>query len=193
MRTQCPRHAPEHIGAVGNPDRVPTSLHTLKPIPWAAYTSRRLCREVCALANGRTADTPPDGASGEIAKNTKIVETNSTKSFRINKTSKKRTQNEPRTNCKRRGNPHSGTPILAKRSQLTSVSSPEPVADGARHIGSSAKDVKIVETNSTKLFGINKTAKKRTQNELKTNSKTSPKTRKRAALWPYPGRGEKKT
>ena len=156
---------------MGNRDEAATSPHTLKLIPWVAYTSRHLRRYVCALAKGRTADMPSNGASAETAKNTKIAETNSTKSFRINKTSKKRTQNELQTSRKRGGNLHSDIANSIKQSQLTRVSSPEPVAGGARHIGSSAKDVKIVETNSTKSFGINKTTKNRTQNELKLSAK----------------------
>jgi len=53
--------------------------------------------------------------------------------------------------------------------------------------GQCAKDVKIVETNSTNPFTISKTSKKRTQNELKNDTKTTQQTAKKLQI--HPGHG----
>jgi len=90
-------------GRLASDCRVP---HNCSPMPGVARTSQRLCRDVCALAYGRTADMRPNGASAQPAKNAKIVGTNSTSPLE----SLKLVKNELKTNSNRSKKLRSGDP-----------------------------------------------------------------------------------
>ena len=71
--------------------------HNCSPMPWVAHTSRRFCRDVCALLNGRTPQLAPNDTSAQPAKSAKIVGTNSASLLESIKPRK----NELKTNSKR--------------------------------------------------------------------------------------------
>ena len=140
--------------------------HNCSPMPWVAHTSRRFCRDVCALLNRRTPELAPNDPSAQPAKSAKIVGTNSASLLESIKPRK----NELRTNSKR-------TPELAEicavetRNPLNEAHSiadspPLRILVGPKQIGEFEKDTKIVGTNSTSLLESTKAQK--------TNSKRTP-------------------
>ena len=142
------------------------------PMPRVAHTPRRFC--LCALVNWRTPDMPPNDASAQPAKNAKIVETNSTSLLESAKLEK----NELKTNSKRTAK-EAGTSTARPRirpndANSRSVLLPQPLPGSLYQIGTSVKDVKIVETNSASPLESaegEKTNSKRTQNELQKRRK----------------------
>ena len=100
-------------------------------------------------------------------KNAKIVETNYIKSFIINKSAKK-------TNSKRTQN-HAGNCLLERRNRPNrakrDLSARQPMSSNAGREFDFTSHAKIVGTNYVKFCRINKSIKKRTQNELECGQK----------------------
>ena len=129
---------------------------------------------------------PPRG----LEKDVKIVGTNSINFFRISESLKKRTENEFETNSKLRRKQYNRD---AKPSVADTYRCLLPNAHGDRLAERRLvhaipprgleKDVKIVGTNSINFFRISESFKKRTENELKTNSKLRRKQCNRSQLY----------
>ncbi len=111
----------------------------------------------------------PNETLSPLAKNTKIVGTNSTS--RVEST--KPQENELKTNSKWTGKDAEISTVTVRfrpnEANSIRVSLPPPLPNGLKQIGRAEKDVKTVGTNSTSLLE----STKRRKNELKTNSKWS--------------------